>query len=73
MKTYTFKVVVEPDEHRWHAYCAALQSYGAATWGHTYEEAYQHIQEVVAMITEELIEDGIPIPETPRGRRIAHG
>jgi hypothetical protein len=24
MKTYTFKVVVEPDEDRWHAYCPAL-------------------------------------------------
>jgi predicted RNase H-like HicB family nuclease len=66
MKTYSFKVVVEPDEDRWHAYCPALQSYGAATWGYTREEAYRHIQEVVAMITEELTEDGIPIPETPR-------
>jgi predicted RNase H-like HicB family nuclease len=66
MKTYTFKVIVEPDEDRWHAYCPALESQGAATWGYTREEAYQHIQEVVAMIIEELTEDGIPIPETPR-------
>src|SRR5262249_46605443 len=33
VKTYSFKVVVEPDEDRWHAHCPALQAYGAATWG----------------------------------------
>jgi len=63
MKTYTFKVVVEPDENRWHAYCPALEQYGAATWGNTHEEALKHIQEVVEMVIEELAEDGIPIPE----------
>ena len=66
MKTYTFKVVVEPDEDRWHAYCPALEQYGAATWGNTREEALKHIQEVVQMVIDELAEDGIPIPEGPR-------
>lgn len=66
MKTYTFKVVVEPDENRWHAYCPALQQYGAATWGDTEVEAYKHIQEVVEMVVEELKEDGIAIPEAPK-------
>jgi predicted RNase H-like HicB family nuclease len=66
MKTYTFKVVVEPDEDRWHAYCPALEQYGAATWGNTHDEALRHIQEVVQMVIEELAEDGIPIPEGPR-------
>lgn len=66
MKTYTFKVVVEPDEDRWHAYCPALEQYGAATWGNTRDEALKHIQEVVQMVIEELAEDGIPIPEGPR-------
>ncbi|HXP88878.1 MAG TPA: hypothetical protein VN841_29430 [Bryobacteraceae bacterium] len=65
MKTYTFKVVVEPDEDRWRAYCPSLRQYGAATWGHTQEEAYRHIQEVVAMIVDELREDGIALPEGP--------
>lgn len=65
MKTYTFKVVVEPDGDRWHAFCPALQKYGAATWGVTREEAHRHIQEVVQMIIEELREDGIAIPEGP--------
>lgn len=66
MRTYAFKVVVEPDEDRWHAYCPALQVYGAATWGLTQEEAYKHIHEVVEMIVEELKEDGIAIPESPK-------
>jgi predicted RNase H-like HicB family nuclease len=66
MKTYTFKVVVEPDDDRWHAYCPALQQYGAATWGNTREEAFQHIQEVVQMVIEELLEDGIAIPAGPK-------
>ena len=65
VKTYTFKVVVEPDEDRWHAFCPALERYGAATWGDTEEEALRHINEVVQMVVEELIEDGEPIPEGP--------
>lgn len=65
-KSYIFTVVVEPDEDRWHAYAPALQQYGAATWGYTREEALRHIQEVVQMVVEELIEDGIQIPEGPK-------
>jgi len=65
MKTYAFKVLVEPDEDRWHARCPVLQSYGASTWGATRAEAYKHIQEVVEMIVQELREDGIAIPDGP--------
>jgi predicted RNase H-like HicB family nuclease len=63
MKTYVFRVVIEPDEDRWSAYCRALRQYAATTWGHTQEEALQHIREVVQLVVEELIEDGEPIPE----------
>jgi predicted RNase H-like HicB family nuclease len=62
MKTYAFKVLVEPDENRWHAHCPALQAHGASTWGATPVEAYKHIQEVVEMIVQELREDGIAFP-----------
>lgn len=65
MKTYTFKVVVEPDNDRWFAYCPALQGYGATTWGRTRDEALLHINEVVQMVISELREDGIEIPTTP--------
>lgn len=65
MKTYVFRVVVEPDKDRWQAHCPTFEKYGAATWGHTKDEALKHIREVVAMVVEELIEDGISLPETP--------
>lgn len=58
MKTYAFKVVVEPDEDRWHAYCPALESQGASTWGHTREEALKHIDEVVQLVADSIIEHG---------------
>lgn len=66
MKTYTFRVVIEPDGERWHAHCPALQPYGAATWGNTEEEALQHVREVAQMIVEEMQEEGIAIPDAPR-------
>jgi predicted RNase H-like HicB family nuclease len=65
MKTYTFKVVVEPDKDRWFAYCPALHEYGASTWGYTREEALKNINEVVQMVIGELREDGVAIPTTP--------
>ena len=45
MKTYNFRIVVEPDGERWHAYCPALLGQGGATWGHTQQEALKNIQE----------------------------
>ena len=65
MKTYMFRVVVEPDEDRWVAYCPALEEYAATTWGYTREEALQHIHEVVSMVLQELVEDQAAIPEEP--------
>jgi predicted RNase H-like HicB family nuclease len=65
VKTYVFRVVVEPDEERWQAYCPILEKYGTVTWGYTREEALKNIHEVVAMILEELEEDKEPIPEGP--------
>ena len=70
MKTYSFKVVVEPDEDAegnpaWHAYCPALESIGGATSGRTREEALKNINEVVHMIVQEFVEDGKALPEGP--------
>jgi predicted RNase H-like HicB family nuclease len=65
MKTYTFRVVVEPDEDRWFAYCPVLEGNGGATWGYTKEEALKNIREVVEMTVESMIEHGEPIPEEP--------
>ena len=62
MKTYVFRVAVEPDEDRWSAYCPALLSQGATTWGDTQEEALKHINEVVQMVVKELVADGEAVP-----------
>jgi predicted RNase H-like HicB family nuclease len=72
MKTYNFKVVLEPDEDfdgnasGWHAYCPALERLGGSTWGETREEALKNIGEVVHMIVEEFVEEGRPLPEGPQ-------
>ena len=70
MKTYSFKVVVEPDEDAegnpaWHAYCPTLESIGATVSGRTPEEALRNINEVVHMIVQEFVEEGKPLPEGP--------
>ena len=65
MKTYVFRVVVEPDEDRWQAYCPTLEKYAAYTWGYTKEEALENIKEVIEMVLEELVEDNLPIPDEP--------
>ena len=62
MKSYVFAVVIEPDEDVWRAYVPELESKGAATWGHTKEEALKNIQEVAQMVIEALLEDGEPLP-----------
>jgi predicted RNase H-like HicB family nuclease len=65
MKSYTFRVVVEPDGERWHAYCPALVRQGGATWGYTQQEAVKNIQEVVQMVVASLLEHGEAVPEEP--------
>ena len=67
MKTYVFKVVLEPDSYHdgrpaWQAYCPALIEQGAVTFGHTKEEALKNIQEVLHATVEELLEEGEEIP-----------
>jgi predicted RNase H-like HicB family nuclease len=63
MKTYNFKVVIEPDEDRWLAYSPALVDRGAGTWGYTKEEARANIQVVLRMTIESMIRHGETIPE----------
>ena len=64
MQTYTFQVIIEPDEDRWRAYCPELEEYGGATWGYTRKEAEKNIREVLAMVLETMVEYDYAIPET---------
>jgi predicted RNase H-like HicB family nuclease len=65
MKTYVFKVVVEPDEGGYHAYCPALRHLGAVTQGSTQAEALTNINE--------LREDGEPLPPASDETEIIDG
>ena len=62
LTTYTFKVVIEPDEERWRAFVPSLEHLGAATWGYSREEALQNIREVLEMVVAELVEAGKALP-----------
>ena len=62
MKTYRFRVVVEPDEDQWLAYCPALVRQGAATGGNTREEALKNIRVVLRMTLESMVFHGETIP-----------
>jgi len=62
MRSFVLRVVLEPDEDTWRAYIPELEAKGAATWGHTREEALRNMQEVAQMVMEELEEDGEPLP-----------
>lgn len=64
-KTRRYRLVVVPDEDRWFAYCPALESKGAATWGYTRDEAVQNIRQVLRMTLESMQRHGEPIPEEP--------
>ena len=63
MKTYVFRIELEPDEEGWRAFYPPLEEFGASTWGESQEAALNHIQEVLTMIVEERIEAKEPIQE----------
>ena len=73
MKTYNFKVVVEPDEDfdgnpsGWRAFCPALERQGASTWGATESEALKNIDVVVHMAVESMLEHGEDVPQDANG------
>ena len=62
VKTYVFRVELEPDADGWRAFYPPMEDIGASTWGGTQEEALKNIQEVLSMIIEESVEEGRPIP-----------
>ncbi len=57
VRSYIFPVAIERDEDVWRAYVPELEEKGAATWGHTQDEALKNLQEVVQMVIEEMLEN----------------
>lgn len=62
MKSYLFRVILEPDEEAWRAYIPDLEEKGGATWGKTRDEAIGNIREVAQMVIESMLEDGEALP-----------
>lgn len=60
MKTYNFTVVIEPDEHGFHAYVPALP--GCHTFGDTIDDVRNSIAEAIALHVESMLEDGEVVP-----------
>jgi len=65
MKSYIFRVAIEPDKFEdgrdaWHAFCPALK--GCHTWGHTHEEALANLRDAIDLYVQDLIEAGEQIP-----------
>jgi predicted RNase H-like HicB family nuclease len=64
---------VEPDEDfdgnasAWHAYCPALESQGALTWGATEAVALNNIDSVVRIVVESMLEHAEHLPDEPTG------
>jgi predicted RNase H-like HicB family nuclease len=67
MKSYVFRMVIDPDEDRDDADPPALP--GCYSWGYTYEEALRNMKEAAELWGETLAEDGQPIPAPPHDAR----
>ena len=66
VKSYTFKVVVEPDfyEDGTPAYHASIPDLpGCFSWGYTVEEALENLEATAKMWLEIKLERGEPIPQ----------
>lgn len=62
MKTYTYRVIIEPDERdTFHAFVPALA--GCHTWGDSFEEARRNIRDAIDVYLRSMIADGEKIRE----------
>lgn len=62
MKTYTFRIIIEPDEkNTFHGYVPALP--GCHTWGKTIEETKKNLKEAIRCHLQGLLKDHEPIPK----------
>lgn len=62
MKTYTYRIIIEPDERdTFHAFVPALP--GCHTWGETLEQARKNALDAIDVYIRSLLADGEKIPE----------
>ncbi len=62
MKTYTYRIIIEPDENNtFHAYVPALS--GCHSWGETIDQTRQNIRDALEAYLRSLEADGEDIPQ----------
>ena len=61
MKSYTYRVIIEPDGKEYHGYVPALS--GCHTCGSTIEETKKNLHDAISLYLENLKEKGSTIPE----------
>ena len=59
--SYTYRVIIEPDEGGFHAFVPALP--GCHTWGKTINEAREMVRDAINVYLRSVIADGQPVPE----------
>ena len=59
--TYTYRIILEPDEGGYHAFVPSLP--GCHTWGKTIAEAREMVRDAIDVYLRSLIADREPIPE----------
>lgn len=61
MKTYTYRIIIEPDGKYYHGYVPALV--GCHTFGKTIGETKKNLRDAIEVYIESLIDDKNNIPE----------
>ena len=59
--TYTYRIILEPDEGGYHAFVPSLP--GCHTWGKTIAEAREMVRDAIDVYLRSLIADGCSIPK----------
>lgn len=60
MKTYTFRMIIEPDEDGYHGFVPILR--GVHTWGKTIEETQKNLKEAICCHIKGLLKDKEEVP-----------
>lgn len=63
MKAHCFKIVVEPRENGYQAYCPALKQLGVVCRGDTASEALFHVNEEIQSALDKMREEGKPLDD----------
>ncbi|OGY07868.1 MAG: hypothetical protein A2700_00500 [Candidatus Blackburnbacteria bacterium RIFCSPHIGHO2_01_FULL_44_64] len=70
MKTYTYRMIIEPDEKGYHGFVPLLR--GVHTIGKTIEETKKSLEEAIRCHIEGLLKDKERIPQEENAVEIVH-